>query len=109
MPEVITFDAALKRVGAESCSILLGNGFSADYCGYKTLLEKSGLPADAPCRILFDSLDTSNFERVVRVLEDAATVEAAFRAHRRDASSRDKRADRGNLGANGRVWKRLGG
>jgi hypothetical protein len=57
MTEVINFDTALKQIGADSCSILLGNGFSHDYCGYKTLLEKSGLPADAPCRRLFDRLD----------------------------------------------------
>lgn len=78
MPEILRFDAALKKIGNESCSILLGNGFSATYCGYRTLLEKSGLAANAPCRILFDRLDTPNFERVVRALEDAAIVERAY-------------------------------
>lgn len=78
MQDVISFDAALKKIGADSCSILLGNGFSADYCGYKTLLEKSGLPNDAPCRVMFEKLDTLNFERVVRALEDAAAVEDVY-------------------------------
>lgn len=78
MTEVINFDTALNQIGSESCSILLGNGFSHDYCGYKTLLEKCGLPADAPCRRLFDRLDTANFERIVRALEDASQVEAAY-------------------------------
>jgi Domain of unknown function (DUF4917) len=78
MPDVIDFDKALKKIGADSCSILLGNGFSAAYCGYRTLLEKSGLPEDAPCRRLFDRLDTPNFERVVRALEDAAELEDVY-------------------------------
>ncbi|MDB5620404.1 DUF4917 family protein [Tardiphaga sp.] len=78
MPEVIDFKTALNSIGAESCSILLGNGFSHDYCGYSTLLEKAGLDAGEPCRRLFDQLDTPNFERVVRALEDASTVEATY-------------------------------
>jgi hypothetical protein len=78
MPDVISYDAALKQIGAKSCSLLLGNGFSADYCGYQTLLERSGLADDAPSRVLFDKLNTVNFERVVRALEDASVVEYAY-------------------------------
>jgi hypothetical protein len=78
MPDVISFDKALEKIGADPCSILLGNGFSAQYCGYRTLLEKSGLADDAPCRQLFERLDTPNFERVVRALEDAAEVEDVY-------------------------------
>jgi hypothetical protein len=78
MPEVLSYDAALKQIGMQSCSLLLGNGFSAAYCGYQTLLEKSGLAVDAPCRVLFDRLGTFNFERVVRALEDASEVVAAY-------------------------------
>jgi hypothetical protein len=78
MPGVIGFDEALNKIGAESCSLLLGSGFSADYCGYQTLLAKSELAEDAPCRRLFDKLGTCNFERVVRALEDAAVVGAAY-------------------------------
>ena len=33
---------------------------------------------DAPCRKLFDKLDTPNFERVVRALEDAAVVKDVY-------------------------------
>jgi hypothetical protein len=78
MPELISFDAALKQVGTKSCSLLLGNGFSADYCSYKNLLEHSGLADGTPTRTLFDFLATFNFESVVRALEDAAVVEAAY-------------------------------
>lgn len=78
MPDILTFDAALKSIGDKSCSILLGNGFSAAYCGYRTLLEKSGLDEGSSCRALFDRLDTPNFERVVRALEDAALVDQTY-------------------------------
>jgi hypothetical protein len=78
MPDVISYDAAEKQVGAKPRSLLLGNGFSAKYCGYKNLLEKSGLAENAPARVLFDRLDTVNFERVVKALEDASIVEAAY-------------------------------
>ena len=78
MPDVISYDAAEKQVGAKPRSLLLGNGFSASYCGYKNLLEKSGLAENAPARVLFDRLDTVNFERVVKAPEDASIVEAAY-------------------------------
>jgi hypothetical protein len=29
MPDVISFDAAMKKVGGNACSVLLGNGFDA--------------------------------------------------------------------------------
>ena len=51
MPEIISYDAAEKQVGAKSRSLLLGNGFSANYCGYENLLEKSGLAENAPARV----------------------------------------------------------
>ncbi|MBR0911487.1 DUF4917 family protein [Bradyrhizobium japonicum] len=78
MPEVLSFDKALKQIGAEPCSILLGNGFSSRYCAYTTLLEKSGLPIDAPCRRLFDRMDTKNFEQVIRALEDASVIARTY-------------------------------
>src|SRR4051812_26125039 len=79
MPEVLDFEVAFRQIGASSCSLLLGNGFSAAHCGgYKTLLEKSGLDPQEPCRVLFDKLGEFNFERVVRVLEDASVVVEAY-------------------------------
>jgi hypothetical protein len=78
MTDVISYQEAEKRVKLKPRSLLLGNGFSADYCSYKNLLEHSGLAADAPCRKVFDRLGTVNFEHVVRALEDAASVEIAY-------------------------------
>lgn len=78
MTEVLDFDKALKQIGAEPCSILLGNGFSYDYCAYTTLLGKSGLPADLPCRRLCDRMGTKNFEQVILALEDASVIAKAY-------------------------------
>jgi len=78
MPDVISYHDAEKRGELRSRSLLLGNGFSANYCSYKNLLEHSGLAADTACRILFDRLETANFERIVRALEDASVVEAVY-------------------------------
>jgi len=85
MPEIISYDKALKRTGDNDCALLLGNGFSIKHFNYKTLLEKSGLKPDDPVRILFDRLGTVDFERVVRSLEGASVVERAY--------GNDKQAD----------------
>jgi hypothetical protein len=58
--------------------LLIGNGFSIKHFSYKTLLEKSGLDADGPLRALFTSLNTVDFEVVIRALEDAALVERTY-------------------------------
>jgi hypothetical protein len=77
-PEVILFDAAMKQASNKGCSLLLGNGFSAAYSSYKTLLEKADFAAGDPVRKLFGSLETANFEQIVKALEDASIVEAAY-------------------------------
>jgi hypothetical protein len=48
------------------------------YSSYKTLLEKADLSAEDPLRVLFDRLETVDFERVVGALESASLVEAAY-------------------------------
>jgi hypothetical protein len=78
MPNVITFEDAMMKAADKDCSLLLGNGFSARYFSYPTLLEKAGLQEDDPVRILFDRLETRDFERVVKALENASTVEMAY-------------------------------
>jgi hypothetical protein len=78
MLEVISYDTALKQAGTKKCSLLLGNGFSMPYSSYKTLLEKADLSAEDPLRVLFDRLETVDFERVVGALESASLVEAAY-------------------------------
>lgn len=77
-PEVISFDAALKKAATKGCSLLLGNGFSARYSSYKNLYEKADFSADDAVRALFDRLETVNFEQVVKTLEDASVVAAAY-------------------------------
>lgn len=78
MPDVIEFEEALERTKGEDRALLIGNGFSAEYFGYKNLLEKSGLVGGTPIRALFDALGTVDFEAVVRALEGAVVVERAY-------------------------------
>lgn len=78
MPKVISFDDAIKQTDRTSRSLLLGNGFSARYFSYRSLLDKADLKADDPIRVLFDCLKTVDFERVVKALESAAEVEVAY-------------------------------
>jgi len=78
VPDIIEYDEAMKRAGGKGCSLLLGNGFSIKYFSYKNLLEKADLDDKEPVRVLFDKLGTVDFERVVKALEDAATVECAY-------------------------------
>lgn len=78
MPDVISFEAAIEATKAEDRALLLGNGFSAQYFGYASLLAESGLEDGTPLRNLFTALDTADFEIVVRALEEAAVVEKAY-------------------------------
>tara|TARA_R110002110_G_C13468395_1_gene719657 strand:+ start:6169 stop:7143 length:975 start_codon:yes stop_codon:yes gene_type:complete len=78
MPEVISYEEAIAATKDEDRALLIGNGFSAEYFNYKSLLEKSGLEEGTPLRNLFSELNTVDFEAVVRALEDAAIVERAY-------------------------------
>jgi hypothetical protein len=78
MPDVIEFQEALKRTDGEDRTLLIGNGFSAEYFSYRNLLDKSGLVPGTPIRDLFDALGTVDFEAVVRALEGAVIVERAY-------------------------------
>lgn len=78
MPKVISFDDALKAAGSKNCSLLLGNGFSARYFSYRSLLDRADLKPADPVRVLFDRLKTVDFERVVKALEGASLVETAY-------------------------------
>jgi len=75
--EVISFEEAIQRTEGD-LSLLIGNGFSAEYFNYATLLNASGLPDDDPVRKLFAQLQTNDFEKAVRSLETAALVENAY-------------------------------
>lgn len=78
MPEVFSFEKAIQQTEDEDRALLIGNGFSAKYFTYSTLLAASGLAEGQPIRNLFERLDTADFEAVVRALEDAAVVERAY-------------------------------
>lgn len=83
MRELISFEDALAGTRPETRHVLIGNGFSRaqsddDRFAYSSLLEKSGLADDHPIRNVFASLDTVDFEAVMRALEHAALVEEAY-------------------------------
>lgn len=83
MAEPISFDEAIKATEGASRSLLIGNGFSVKYFSYKSLLEKAGLDPNGPLRALFDTLETVDFEIVIRALEDAALVERTYKKEAR--------------------------
>ncbi len=76
--EITSFQDALRQTRGKPRSLLIGNGFSAGYFNYKSLLEKSGLQEGSPIRNLFLALETDDFEYVVRALEDAVRVERSY-------------------------------
>jgi hypothetical protein len=78
MPELISFEQAIQQTEGEDRALLIGNGFSAKYFTYSTLLAASELAEGQPIRNLFARLGTADFESVVRALEDAAVVEEAY-------------------------------
>ncbi len=78
MPEVISFDEAIKLTEGEDRALLIGNGFSAKYFTYLTLLDALELEEGEPIRNLFAKLETADFELVVRALEVAVVVEQAY-------------------------------
>jgi len=94
----IDFDDAIAEAKAkikqrrQNISLLLGNGFSAKYFSYASLLDSAVFKRDDPLRELFDHLATVDFERVVKALQDAAQVELAYgkRIHARELN-RDAR------------------
>lgn len=93
--QLVSFDVAIKhaRMGK---SVLLGNGFSIARGGgefdYSSLLEKAGLEPNDPVRRLFSSLNTSDFEIVVRSLEHAAHVEEVYGDFEKEARFRQDAA-----------------
>jgi hypothetical protein len=82
MTDVISFEEAIKASGSLRRTILLGNGFSIAQGGnrfsYSSLLEKSGLGDGSPIRKAFQMLETFDFEIVMKALEHASQIEAAY-------------------------------
>lgn len=77
-PPVVGFQEALDASHGQPRSLLIGNGFSAAYFQYASLLAASGIEPGTPLHNLFGSLNTADFELVIRALEDAAIVELAY-------------------------------
>lgn len=78
MPDVISFQDAIKATEGEDKALLIGNGFSAQYFNYANLLAEAQLEEGSPIKALFDELGTVDFEAVIRALEDATIVERAY-------------------------------
>jgi hypothetical protein len=79
MPNVISFEEAIKQTGSEDRTLLIGNGFSHQYFSYASLLNESLLEEGTPLRNVFAALGTADFEAVVRAVEGAPLVEHAYR------------------------------
>jgi hypothetical protein len=79
MPDIISFDDAMRRTTGKDRTLLLGNGFSIRYFSYRTLLDKAGFAANDPIKTLFTALDTVDFETVMRALDDASIVARAYK------------------------------
>jgi Domain of unknown function (DUF4917) len=82
MPDVISFEQAIKASRGRMRTVLLGNGFSIAQGGghflYANLLEVCKLPSDSPIRKVFEKLRVYDFEVVMRALEEAAHIEIAY-------------------------------
>ncbi|PSL17297.1 DUF4917 family protein [Shimia abyssi] len=78
MPDVISFQEAIKATEGDDKALLIGNGFSAQYFTYSNLLAEANLEEGSPTRALFDRLDTLDFEVVIRAMENATIVELAY-------------------------------
>lgn len=78
MPNLISFDEAIKQTDGEDRALLIGNGFSAKFFPYPSLLEAADLKEKSPVRNLFERMATADFEAVVCALEGAVIVEQAF-------------------------------
>lgn len=89
LPTILTFEEALAATDGQKRALLIGNGFSSEYFSYANLLAKSGLEEGDSLLSLFAALNTVDFERVVRALDDAALVERAYGEDKRAAGFLD--------------------
>ena len=84
MIQLLTFEEAKQRAGRYSKRhLLLGNGFSIacrpNVFVYKRLFEQADFSKLSPsARKAFDLLGTSDFERVIRMLNDSAKIGTAY-------------------------------
>ena len=70
-------DAIKESEDAEARHLLLGNGFSIacdTRFDYKSLLKAADFPSDSHLPEVFKKLDTKDFEKIIRRLEDASRI-----------------------------------
>lgn len=81
--EVVSFDDALQRAGdTKKRHLLTGNGFSMAWdhtrFAYSVLLERAGDSLPENVQAVFKSLETSDFEIVMRLFRDSAKLLDAY-------------------------------
>lgn len=79
MADVVDFDAAMGRIeGARAKHLLLGNGFSIalkpDIFSYGSLYDNADFTGAPHLTAIFQALKTTDFEIVIRHLQDTATI-----------------------------------
>lgn len=79
MSGIISFqDSITASSNPQKRYLLLGNGFSTSLYpkifSYRSLLEEADFKKKPTLRNVFDQLRTTDFEHVIRALEDAATI-----------------------------------
>lgn len=80
MSNILSYAGAISKIPVKSHKhLLLGNGFSqawkSDVFSYRSLLENADFDKiDPVVRRCFDSLETSDFEAVIRTMKDSATL-----------------------------------
>lgn len=82
MPDVITFEEAIRRTEGRGRHALLGNGFSIacrpDIFTYGRLLDRADLTGRPEARAAFDRLGTTDFELVMNGLTRAAALAEVY-------------------------------
>jgi len=83
---VISFQDGLGRSTNESKRyLLLGNGFSTalfrDIFSYNSIREEADFSSHTELAGIFDQIGTSDFEKVIRAMENASTIAAAYSAN----------------------------
>jgi hypothetical protein len=83
VPKILTFAAALKDSSRyKKRHLLLGNGFSIacrpDIFIYRKLFEMANFSTSPSAKLAFDALGTTDFERVIKSLCDAANIMRAY-------------------------------
>jgi len=76
--KVYTFEEALKKASGLKKHLLLGNGFSIackpDIFTYQTLYKQADFSTVPNAKAIFEALNTTDFEIVVKALEQSASI-----------------------------------